>query len=227
MGLRDLLDFILHLDTHLDALLSAYGALTYVLLFAVIFLETGVVVTPFLPGDSLLFAAGAMAARGSLDRVVLIVVLAAAAIAGDTVNYWIGNFVGPRVFRGRSRWLRKDYLDRTHRFYETYGGITIVLARFVPIFRTFVPFVAGIGRMTYWRFLVYNVAGGVVWVTLFVLGGYLFGNLPVVRRNFTLVMGAIILLSLIPAAVEVVRHRAKASSADRVRRADRERTHPS
>jgi len=186
----------------------------------VIFLETGVVVTPFLPGDSLLFAAGALAARGSLDRVLLIVVLAAAAIAGDTVNYWIGNFVGPRVFRGRSRWLRKDYLDRTHRFYETYGGITIVLARFVPIFRTFVPFVAGIGRMTYWRFLIYNVAGGVVWVTLFVLGGYLFGNLPVVRRNFTLVMAAIILLSLIPAVVEVLRHRSRSSSEDRGRRAD-------
>ncbi|HEU4797593.1 MAG TPA: DedA family protein [bacterium] len=221
MDLRDLLDFILHLDTHLDALLSTYGALTYAVLFVVIFLETGVVVTPFLPGDSLLFAAGALAARGSLDRVLLIVVLAAAAIGGDTVNYWIGNFVGPRVFHGRSRWLRKDYLDRTHRFYETYGGITIVLARFVPIFRTFVPFVAGIGRMTYWRFLIYNVAGGVVWVTMFVLGGYLFGNLPVVRRNFTLVMGAIILLSLIPAVVEVLRHRAKASSADRGRRADR------
>jgi len=220
MSVRDLLDFILHLDTHLDALLSAYGALTYAVLFVVIFLETGVVVTPFLPGDSLLFAAGALAARGSLDRVLLIVVLAAAAIAGDTVNYWIGNFVGPRVFRGRSRWLRKDYLDRTHRFYETYGGITIVLARFVPIFRTFVPFVAGIGRMTYWRFLIYNVAGGVVWVTLFVLGGYLFGNLPVVRRNFTLVMAAIILLSLIPAVVEVLRHRSRSSSEDRGRRAD-------
>jgi len=220
MSLRDVLDFILHLDTHLDALLSAYGALTYAVLFVVIFLETGVVVTPFLPGDSLLFAAGALAARGSLDRVLLIVVLAAAAIAGDTVNYWIGNFVGPRVFRGRSRWLRKDYLDRTHRFYETYGGITIVLARFVPIFRTFVPFVAGIGRMTYWRFLIYNVAGGVVWVTLFVLGGYLFGNLPVVRRNFTLVMAAIILLSLIPAVVEVLRHRSRSSSEDRGRRAD-------
>ncbi len=220
MSLRDVLDFILHLDTHLDALLSAYGTLTYVVLFVVIFLETGVVVTPFLPGDSLLFAAGALAARGSLDRVLLIVVLAAAAIAGDTVNYWIGNFVGPRVFRGRSRWLRKDYLDRTHRFYETYGGITIVLARFVPIFRTFVPFVAGIGRMTYWRFLIYNVAGGVVWVTLFVLGGYLFGNLPVVRRNFTLVMAAIILLSLIPAVVEVLRHRSRSSSEDRGRRAD-------
>lgn len=223
MTLRDLLDFILHLDTHLDALLSAYGALTYAVLFAVIFLETGVVVTPFLPGDSLLFAAGALSARGSLDRVLLIVVLSTAAIAGDTVNYWIGSFVGPRVFREGSRWLRKDYLDRTHRFYETYGGITIVLARFVPIFRTFVPFVAGIGRMTYWRFLIYNVAGGVVWVTMFVLGGYLFGNLPVVRRNFTLVMAAIIVLSLIPAVVEVLRHRSKASSEDRARRADRPR----
>jgi membrane-associated protein len=223
MSVRDLLDFILHLDTHLDALLSAYGALTYAVLFVVIFLETGVVVTPFLPGDSLLFAAGALAARGSLDRVMLVAALSAAAVLGDTVNYWIGSLIGPRVFRERSRWFRRDYLDRTHRFYETYGGITIVLARFVPIFRTFVPFVAGIGRMTYWRFLVYNVAGGVAWVTMFVLGGYLFGNLPVVRRNFTLVMAAIVLLSLIPAVVEVIRHRSRSSSEDRVRRAGRPR----
>jgi membrane-associated protein len=223
MSVRDLLDFILHLDTHLDALLSAYGALTYAVLFVVIFLETGVVVTPFLPGDSLLFAAGALAARGSLDRVMLVAALSAAAVLGDTVNYWIGSLIGPRVFRERSRWFRRDYLDRTHRFYETYGGITIVLARFVPIFRTFVPFVAGIGRMTYWRFLVYNVAGGVAWVTMFVLGGYLFGNLPVVRRNFTLVMAAIVLLSLIPAVVEVIRHRSRSSSEDRARRAGRPR----
>jgi membrane-associated protein len=223
MSVRDLLDFILHLDTHLNALLSAYGALTYAVLFVVIFLETGVVVTPFLPGDSLLFAAGALAARGSLDRVMLVAALSAAAVLGDTVNYWIGSLIGPRVFRERSRWFRRDYLDRTHRFYETYGGITIVLARFVPIFRTFVPFVAGIGRMTYWRFLVYNVAGGVAWVTMFVLGGYLFGNLPVVRRNFTLVMAAIVLLSLIPAVVEVIRHRSRSSSEDRARRAGRPR----
>lgn len=223
MSMRELLDFILHLDTHLDALLSAYGALTYAVLFVVIFLETGVVVTPFLPGDSLLFAAGALAARGSLDRVMLVSALSAAAVLGDTVNYWIGSLIGPRVFRERSRWFRRDYLDRTHRFYETYGGITIVLARFVPIFRTFVPFVAGIGRMTYWRFLIYNVAGGVAWVTMFVLGGYLFGNLPVVRRNFTLVMAAIVLLSLIPAVVEVIRRRSGSSSEDRGRRADRPR----
>lgn len=212
MSLREFLDIILHLDTHLDALLTSYGTLTYAVLFLVIFLETGLVVTPFLPGDSLLFAAGALAARGPLDVTWLMVLLSAAAILGDTVNYWIGNFMGPRVFRGQSRWLRRDYLDRAHQFYEKYGGITVVLARFLPIFRTFVPFVAGIGRMTYGRFLLYNVVGGIVWVVLFVLGGYLFGNLPVVRRNFTLVVLGIIFVSLIPAAVEVLRHRFRAPS---------------
>ena len=216
--LAQFIDIVLHLDQHLAWFLHEYGVWIYVLLFAIVFAETGLVVTPFLPGDSLLFAAGALAARGALDPVLLIGLLAAAAILGDTVNYWIGAMVGPRVFRAeRSRFLRRDHLERTHRFYETYGGITVVLARFLPIFRTFVPFVAGIGRMTYRRFLMYNVVGGVVWVTLFVAGGFYFGNLPAVRENFTLVILAIIIISVLPAGVEALRHaraarRARASS---------------
>lgn len=215
-----LIDFVLRLDVHLDAALRQYGTLTYALMFGIIFIETGLVVTPFLPGDSLLFTAGALAARGALDPVLLIALLAAAAILGDTVNYWIGAIVGPRIFRAeRSRWLRRDHLERTHRFYETYGGITVVLARFLPIFRTFVPFVAGIGRMTYRHFLMYNVVGGVVWVALLVGGGFYFGNLPVVRENFTLVILVIIVISVLPAGIEALRHsraarraRARASS---------------
>lgn len=206
--LETLVEFILHLDRHIDAVVVQYGSWAYALLFAVIFAETGLVLTPFLPGDSLLFTVGALAARGSLSVSGLILLLAAAAIAGDTVNYWIGAAVGPRVFRAEgSRWLNRKHLDRTHQFYEKYGSITIVLARFVPIVRTFAPFVAGIGRMTYWRFLVYNVVGGIVWVVLFVLGGYFFGNLPVVRDNFTFVILAIIVISLVPPFLEFVRHR--------------------
>lgn len=206
--LDTLLEFIFHLDRHIDAVVVQYGTFAYALLFAVIFAETGLVLTPFLPGDSLLFTVGALAARGSLNVAGLILVLAAAAIAGDTVNYWIGAAVGPRVFRaGRSRWLNQRHLDRTHQFYEKYGSMTIILARFVPIVRTFAPFVAGIGRMTYWRFLTYNIVGGIVWVVLFVLGGYFFGNLPVVRDNFTIVILAIIIISLVPPVIEFVRHR--------------------
>ncbi len=206
--LESILEFLLHLDQHIEAFIRQYGTWTYALLFAIIFAETGFVLTPFLPGDSLLFTVGALAARGSLNVGFLILLLAMAAIAGDTVNYWIGAAVGPRVFRaGGSRWLNRKHLDRTHQFYEKYGSITIVLARFVPIIRTFAPFVAGIGRMTYWRFLVYNVVGGIVWVLLFVLGGYFFGTLPVVRDNFTFVILAIIVISLVPPFLEFVRHR--------------------
>lgn len=206
--LDTLLEFIFHLDRHIDAVIVQYGTFAYALLFVVIFAETGLVLTPFLPGDSLLFTVGALAARGSLNVAGLILVLAAAAIAGDTVNYWIGAAVGSRVFRaGRSRWLNPRHLDRTHQFYEKYGSMTIILARFVPIVRTFAPFVAGIGRMTYWRFLTYNIVGGIVWVVLFVLGGYFFGNLPVVRDNFTIVILAIIIISLVPPVIEFVRHR--------------------
>jgi len=209
MGLiGQILDFVFHIDTHLDQIISEYGLLTYLLLFIIVFCETGFVVTPFLPGDSLLFAVGAFSARGSLAMGASLLILAAAAIGGDTANYWIGAVVGPKVFhRDNVRFLDKRHLERTHGFYERYGGKTIVIARFVPIVRTFAPFVAGIGKMTYPRFLAYNVAGGLAWVLLFVLGGYYFGNIPIVRRNFSLVIIAIIVISVMPAVIEVIRQR--------------------
>lgn len=203
-----IIDFVLHLDKHLSALIQTYGLWTYLILFAVIFLETGFVVTPFLPGDSLLFAAGAFAAGGALNVFWLFFLLGAAAVLGDTVNYWIGHFIGPKVFhREKTRFFKKEYLDRTHRFYEKYGPETIIIARFVPIVRTFAPFVAGIGSMSYWKFISYNVIGGVGWVAVFVFGGYFFGNIPFVRRHFSLVIIAIIIISLLPAVIEFIRHR--------------------
>jgi membrane-associated protein len=203
-----LFEILLHLDKHLDLLIRNYGVWTYAILFVIIFLETGLVVTPFLPGDSLLFAAGTFAALGSLDARWLVISLSIAAIAGDTVNYWIGHTIGPKVFsKEKSRFLNKEYLYRTHRFYEKYGGKTIILARFIPIIRTFAPFVAGIGSMTYRSFLIYNISGGIAWVVIFVLGGYLFGNIPVVKQNFSLVIFAIIILSILPGIVEFLRHR--------------------
>lgn len=206
--LSKILDFVLHLDKHLSAIIQSFGLWTYLILFFVIFLETGFVVTPFLPGDSLLFAAGTFAAAKVLHVVWLFVILSAAAVLGDTANYWIGYFVGPKVFRQeKSRFFKKEYLERTHRFYEKYGPETIIIARFVPIVRTFAPFVAGIGRMSYWKFISYNVIGGVGWVAIFTFGGYFFGNIPFVRRNFSLVILVIIIVSTIPAVVEFVRHR--------------------
>jgi membrane-associated protein len=206
--LKGVVDFILHLDTHLNAIIQSYGFLTHFILFVVIFCETGLVVTPFLPGDSLIFAAGAFAAAGSLKIGWLFALLAAAAVLGDTVNYWIGKILGPKVFqKENSRIFKKQYLERTHGFYEKYGAETIIIARFVPIVRTFAPFVAGIGRMTYAKFLSYNVIGGVLWVALFSFGGYFFGNLPFVRKNFSLVIFAIIFISLLPMAYEVLKHR--------------------
>ena len=210
-----MIDLVLHVDKYLDLIIQQYGLLTYVLLFVIVFCETGLVVTPFLPGDSLLFAVGAFAARGSLDIVVALVVLAAAAILGDTVNYWIGAVVGPKVFHKENvRFLNRKHLDRTHEFYERYGGKTIVIARFVPIVRTFAPFVAGIGKMTYGRFLSYNVFGGLLWVLLFVLGGFYFGNIGIVRRNFSLVIIAIVLISILPGVIEALRQRARSRAAD-------------
>jgi membrane-associated protein len=201
-------DFVLHLDTHLDQIIQSYGAWTHALLFGIVFCETGFVVTPFLPGDSLLFAVGTFAARGSLDLVVALIVLAAAAVLGDTANYWIGWSVGPKVFHKENvRFLNKKHLDRTHEFYEKYGGKTIIIARFVPIIRTFAPFVAGIGRMSYWRFIAYNVFGGVGWVVLLVLAGYFFGNIPLIKRNFSFVILAIIIISVMPGVIEVWRQR--------------------
>jgi membrane-associated protein len=205
--IRDVIDLFLHLDRHLGEIIRAYGTWTYLILGLVVFLETGVVATPFLPGDSLLFAAGAFAALGALDVTIVCVVLSAAAILGDTVNYWIGRKIGPRVFKENVRFLKREHLMRTHAFYEKHGGKTIVLARFVPIIRTFAPFVAGIGSMSYRRFFAYNVFGGLLWVALFVLGGYFFGNLPVVKENFSLVILVIIIVSILPLVIEYVRHR--------------------
>lgn len=206
-----IVDFILHLDKHLSTIIQNYGTWTYLLLFLIIFMETGLVVTPFLPGDSLLFAAGTFAGLGALNVWVLFFLLSAAAILGDTVNYWIGHYIGPRAFSGNIRFLRKEYLDRTHEFYERHGGKTIILARFIPIIRTFAPFVAGIGAMTYPHFIAYNVIGGVMWVGLFVFGGYFFGNLPVVKENFTLVILAIIFISVLPGVIEFFKERARAA----------------
>ena len=206
-----LLDYVLHLDKHLDVIIQDYGVWTYLILSAIIFCETGLVVTPFLPGDSLLFAIGTFAALGSLDLGVTLVLLSLAAILGDALNYAIGYHLGPRVFsREGVRFLNRDYLDRTHRFYERHGPKTIVIARFVPIIRTFAPFVAGIGRMTYARFALYNVAGGIGWILSLTLAGYLFGNIPLVRKNFSLVIFAIIIISILPALVEVLRQRHRA-----------------
>jgi membrane-associated protein len=206
--LKEFIEFFLHLDMHLHAAIQAYGVWTYLLLFLIIFCETGLVVTPILPGDSLLFAAGALAAGGSLNVVWLSVLLSVAAVLGDAANYTIGHFMGPKVFSHENgRFLKKEYLDRTHQFYEKYGGKTIIIARFVPIVRTFAPFVAGVGSMTYWRFASYNVIGGVAWVTICLFAGYAFGNLPIVKENFTLVILAIIFISLLPGLVEFMRHR--------------------
>ncbi|NOT06944.1 MAG: DedA family protein [Gemmatimonadales bacterium] len=203
--IKELIDFVLHIDRHLNEIIAQYGVWTYAILALIVFAETGLVVTPILPGDSLLFAAGAFAALGSLDPLVLFLLLATMAILGDTVNYFVGKWVGPRAFSGELRWLKKEYLERTHAFFERHGGKTIILARFIPIVRTFAPFVAGVGAMTYSRFLVYNVVGGIVWVGLFVWAGYFFGNLPVVRDNFGLVVIVIILVSVLPIAVELVK----------------------
>ena len=200
-------ELFLHLDEYLADVIAQYGVWTYGLLFGVIFMETGFVVTPFLPGDSLLFAAGSFASLGVLNPWVLIVLLSIAAILGDSVNYWIGSYIGPRAFSGNIRFLKKEHLDRTHEFYEKHGGKTIILARFVPIVRTFAPFVAGVGSMTYGRFLTYNVVGGIAWVSLFVLLGYYFGNLPFVKANFELAIIAIILVSVLPMAIEWLRSR--------------------
>lgn len=206
--IKDFIDFILHLDTELVELVSRYGTFSYAILFAIIFCETGLVVTPFLPGDSLLFAIGALSAKGALNVYTVAFLLMLAAIIGDSTNYWIGYFVGPKVFRSESsRWLNRKHLERTSQFYERYGVKTVIIARFMPIVRTFAPFVAGIGRMYYPRFLFFSVLGSILWIGLFVTAGYLFGNIPVVKRNFTLVILVIIFLSILPALIEVARER--------------------
>lgn len=205
--LRWFVDFFLHLDVHLGELIRQYGTTTYAILFAIIFVETGLVVMPFLPGDSLLFAAGAFAALGSLDPWLLFGLLSVAAILGDTVNYWIGAKVGPKAFSGNIRFLKQAHLDRTREFYDRHGSKTIVIARFVPIVRTFAPFVAGIGGMHYGTFITYNVVGAVLWVGVCVWAGFFFGNIPLVRDNFTIVIFAIIGISVLPIVFEMIKAR--------------------
>ncbi|MBN1179894.1 MAG: DedA family protein [Anaerolineae bacterium] len=202
-----IVDFILHVDVYLSDIIARYGAWTLGLLFVVIFLETGVVVTPFLPGDSLIFAAATFAARGALNPLALFALLAVAAVLGDTVNYWIGHRVGARAYTGEVRWVKKEYMERTHVFFKKHGGKTIFLARFVPIIRTFAPFVAGVSQMPYGFFIRWNIIGGITWVAVFTLLGYFFGNIPFVQHNFELVIVAIILISLVPAVVEALKAR--------------------
>jgi len=205
-------DFLVHLDRHLATLLQQYGTWIYALLFLIVFCETGLVVTPFLPGDSLLFVAGTLWAAAGMDPRALAVTLIAAALCGDNVNYWTGRYLGPKVFRWeRSRFFNRAALDYTRAFYAKHGGKTIVIARFVPIVRTFAPFVAGVGRMSYARFLAFSVGGAVLWVGLLVTAGYLFGNVPLVKNNLTIVILAIVLLSVSPIAIEYLRARARAS----------------
>lgn len=211
----NLVDIFLHLDKYLGDIIRDYGTLTYLILFGIIFMETGLVVTPFLPGDSLIFAAGAFAGLGSLNIWMLFILLGFAAILGDTVNYWIGHYIGPRAFSGNVRFLKKEYLDRTHAFYEKHGGKTIILARFVPIIRTFAPFVAGVGAMTYGKFITYNVVGGFLWVALFSFMGYFFGNLKAVQENFSLVIIAIVLISVMPAVIEYIKEKIKTRNAQK------------
>ncbi len=200
---KSLVDLFLHLDVHLSAIITQYGAWTYGLMFVVIFIETGLVVTPFLPGDSLLFAAGTFAALGALNIWMLFLLLAAAAVLGDTANYWIGHFIGERAYN--IKWIKREYLERTQHFFDKYGRSTIFLARFVPIVRTFAPFVAGVGQMSYPAFISYNIFGGIVWVALFTFAGYFFGNIPFIRQHFSLVVLAIVFISIVPMIVEAVK----------------------
>jgi len=218
--ISSLIDFVLHMEKYLPLMMQQFGVVTYIILFLVIFVETGLVVIPFLPGDSLLFAAGAIAALPAcnpnliagcdpnafkLNVIVLYILVAAAAVLGDTVNYWIGHYIGPRAFSGKIRFLKKDYLDRTQAFYDKHGGKTILLARFVPIVRTFAPFVAGVGKMRYGYFISYNIFGGILWTALFVFTGFFFGNLEFIQKNFSLVVIAIVFISVLPMLYEYVK----------------------
>jgi len=207
--LISIIDLFLHLDDHLHKIILEYGTWTYAILFLIIFAETGLVVAPFLPGDSLLFVAGTFAASGSLEIGWLLSLLIIAAILGDALNYAIGKKIGTSVFDKPSRFFKRRYLDKTHQFYEKYGGKTIVIARFVPIIRTFAPFLAGVGNMGYFRFFSYNVIGAILWVLLCTLTGYFFGNLPIVKDNFGLVIIAIIVISVLPALIEVIKLRSQ------------------
>lgn len=207
-SMETILEFILHIDKYLEMIINQFGALTYVILFAIIFAETGFVVTPFLPGDSLLFVAGTLAGKGYINIIVLYVTFLAAAILGDTVNYWIGHFLGPKVFQKKNaRLFNPAYLEKTRMFFDKYGGKAIILARFIPIVRTFAPFVAGIGSMNYSKFILYNVIGGFVWVSLFTFGGYFLGSLPIIQDNFHTAIVVIVILSLLPPVYEYIKNR--------------------
>jgi membrane-associated protein len=205
MIIQDIINFFLHIDKNLALIIHSYGTFTYVLLFLIIFCETGLVIAPFLPGDSLIFAAGALSASGMMNIYFLFILLSIAAIIGDSINYLIGSMIGPKIFHEKSRFLKKEYLIKTQNFYEKYGGKTIIIARFIPIVRTFAPFVAGIGKMKYKKFIIYNIVGGILWVFLFLSAGYFFGGLPFVKNNFSLVILAIILISILPAIIEYFR----------------------
>jgi Uncharacterized membrane-associated protein len=214
-----IIDFILHIDKHLAEIIQIYGMWTYLILFFIIFCETGLVVTPLLPGDSLLFVIGALGASGALDIQLVTILLIIAAVGGDALNYYIGKFIGYKAFGIKdSRVFKREYLEKTHAFYEKHGGKTIIIARFIPIIRTFAPFVAGMGRMRYWKFFSYNVIGGIVWILLFVTGGYFFGNIPVVKNNFTLVILAIIFISLLPGVIAYLRQRFTRSNTRRLKK---------
>jgi len=205
----DLVSFIIHIDKHLNWIILQYGTLTYGILFFIIFMETGFVITPFLPGDSLIFAAGTFASLGSLNILPLYGLCLLAAILGDSANYMIGHFIGPKAFSGEIKFLKKEYMNKTHAYFEKYGGKTIIIARFIPIVRTFAPFVAGVGAMTYPKFLLYNIVGGFLWVTLFLFAGYFFGNLPFVKNNFTIAIFTIIGISVLPGVIEFIKHKMK------------------
>lgn len=211
-----LIDIILHVDVHLTTLTAEYGVWMYLILFTIVFAETGLVVAPFLPGDSLLFAAGSICALGTINVWLLMSALIVAAIAGDALNYAIGKRVGLRLLESRlSRFVKRSYIDRTHEFYERHGGKTIILARFMPIIRTFAPFVAGIGKMSYPKFAVYNIVGAIAWVLSFTLLGYFFGHQPIVKKNFSLVILIIMVISILPGVIEVIRHRKGAVTSKR------------
>lgn len=205
----NLVNFILHIDTHLVQLVSDYGAITYAIIFGIIFIETGLVLTPFLPGDSLLFATGALAALGSFNVWFILPLMILAAILGDTSNYWIGHFFGEKMIANPKIPIKKEHIEKTKAFFEKYGGKTIILARFVPIVRTFAPFVAGVGKMHYGKFISYNIIGGIAWVTLFILAGFFFGNIPSIKENFSIVVMAIILISVVPMVIEAIKHKRK------------------
>ena len=212
--LTQFIDLFLHLDKSLSTVIQTYGSTTYIILFMVILCETGLVVLPFLPGDSLLFAAGAFAAKGDMDITLLFLTLCIAAISGDSINYEVGRLIGPRIARReKSRFVNKEHIAKTHEFYEKYGAKTIIIARFIPIIRTFAPFVAGFGNMGYKKFLHYNVIGGIAWVAICLFAGYLFGNIPLVKQNFTMVIFAIIIVSILPAVIEYIRHRSISKAA--------------